>query len=361
MNCAFARKGLFVLLGVLACSSQEPTPLGPALADSGFVPDLPADDAGTSTDDGAVAVVLPAVLVYSNKLRVIPEPTDNGAALLAAVKAAKTSILVEMYLLTNTAFIDALIAQKRAGRVVKVVLNQQFPVPIDDNQATFAKLQGAGVSIVWAAPTFTYTHTKTVVIDAKQAWIMTMNVTQSSASSNREFLVVDDEPADVAEATAVLEADYAKTAFTAVSRLVASPLTARPKLLALVASATRSIEIEAEALSDYELVTALIAKQKSGGVSVRVIISSEAVTQSGTSAAVQRLKTGGVLVRSLADPTQHSKALVVDGIHAYAGSTNFTRNSMDNNRELGVLFDQSASVKVLEAAFATDYPKATPL
>ena len=69
--------------------------------------------------------------------------------------------------------------------------------------------QAAGVEVVWAPSRFTYTHEKAVIIDGTSAWIMTMNVTFSSPTANREYLALDTDPDDVAEAEAIFQADFA--------------------------------------------------------------------------------------------------------------------------------------------------------
>lgn len=241
------------LLSILACSSA-PSPITQppvdALVDAGLT-----DDAGLVEDElSDAAVASPSALSYAHNVRVIAQPTDNGAALLAAVKGATQSILVEMYLFTNTALGDALIARKQAGVNVKVVLNQQFPYPGNDNLTMYNKLKGAGVQVVWAPTGFTYTHTKTFVIDGKEAWITTMNATQTSARENREYLVVDREVQDVVEAATILEADFAGTNVADSPRLVTSPINARARLLGLIDSAQKSVDIEAEVLSDADVI-----------------------------------------------------------------------------------------------------------
>src|SRR5262245_57175466 len=53
------------------------------------------------------------------------QPSDNSAALINAIRSAKTSVHMTMYLLTSDDAIDALGDQKAAGVDVKVVLNQK--------------------------------------------------------------------------------------------------------------------------------------------------------------------------------------------------------------------------------------------
>ena len=50
-----------------------------------------------------------------------------------------------------------------------------------------------------------------------------------------------------------------------------------------------------------------------------------------------------------------SKALVVDGMRAYVGSENFTYQSLNQNRELGLIVTDAASVQTIASTIAADY------
>lgn len=352
------RFGLLALL-LLACSTAT---LQPASSSSSGEPEADAEVAadGAVGLDGALPDGGPPITPPSTGVRVVVEPTDNAAALLAAVRGAKTSVHVIMYLFTNDTFLNALVAQKNAGREVKVILNQNYPFPSDSNDAAYNQLKSAGVDVVWAPPGFTYSHSKGVLIDGKEAWIMTMNLTRTSPLDNREYLVVDSQPSDVAEAEAVFSADFGGQAFSLANRLVVSPLNARARLLALVRGARTTIDISAQALSDTELVTALIDQQKAG-VTVRAVVEGASATQPSMSAALGRLKRGNVVVKSMNGLDAHAKAVVVDGVTAYVGSINFTKTSMDENRELGVIFSEPASVGTVKSTIASDFAGGTLL
>src|ERR1700729_2736889 len=111
--------------------------------------DAAVTDDGGVTDDGSPATTTSAV-------QIIVEPSDNAQALVNALKGATTSIHMTMYLLSSDAVIDALIAQKKAGLDVRVVLNQNFPDSSSSNASVFTQLQNAGVGVVWAPSSFTY-------------------------------------------------------------------------------------------------------------------------------------------------------------------------------------------------------------
>ena len=327
----------------------------------------PGSDGGPiSQPDSGVLVVDGGAIAFTNDVTIIVEPGDNGAALLAAVKAAKKSIHVEMYLMTDNNFEAALATQKAAGHDVQVLLNQNFPPGQPNlNSTAFSYLSGKGVTVKYAPTAFTFTHAKTVVIDGTDAWIMTMNTTQSSASSNREFLVLDKDPADVSDAEKIFAADMVNQQILLVTKLVVSPqvdsaIDARTRMLAIINGATKTLDVMGEELSDTGIVNALVLRQKAG-IPVRVVVSGGSTPSPSQMAAVASLKAVGVPVKSLSKPDMHAKAIVADGVRAYVGSQNFTATSLNSNRELGVLIGNATEIAKVETSFAADFAAGTAL
>jgi cardiolipin synthase A/B len=350
----------------LACSSAGLKGAPPPGGSSG---DPPVDEDGNPVVvvdggrdpgkdlDGGVLPVTSAVTI-----QVIP--SDNGAALLAAIKGTTKSLHMTMYLLSDNEVINALGALKAAGKDVKVILNQEFPQSTASNAATYTKLQQLGVSVAWGPGGFNFTHAKTILIDGTKLIVMTMNLTFSSPTTNREFIATDTDPDDIAEAEAIFQADFANKASLATGKLLVSPrssvvLDARTRLVALIDTAKSTLDVAAETLSDDFIVDAIIAA-KLAGVQVRIVIDA----QTGSNAqqeAVAKLKQNGVPISSLGNPDMHAKAIVVDGRLAYVGSQNFTANSLNDNREIGIITDATTEVAKVQSTIAKDFAAASPL
>ena len=334
-NCLTVRRSsvLPFLALLLGCNSAElitPT----SQEDAG-------GDAFVANEDGGTSAV-----------KIIVEPSDNGAAITQAIVDAKTSVHMTMYLLSATGVVNALIAQKKAGRDVKVVLNQTFPDPSFDNNFEYTQLKNAGVSVVWAPAGFTFTHEKCVIIDGTTAWIMTMNLTASSPQ-NREFLAVDTDPSDVAEAETIFEGDFTGQSPVVSGKLVVAPVNAREKLTNLVNGAVTTLDIEGESFSDDALEPAVVAA-KARGVAVRIVLSDQ-TPSTAMGYAIAAFKKAGIPTVKLANPYIHSKALVADGTLAYVGSANFTANSLDSNRELGLVVETPSEVALVASTIDKDF------
>ena len=70
-----------------------------------------------------------------------------------------------------------------------------------------------------------------------------------------------------------------------------------------------------------------------------------------------RLTQGGVGVKLIRSPYIHAKLVLADGTRGWIGSENFSANSLDNNRELGILLRHPDILKTLAATFEQDWAK----
>ena len=305
----------------------------------------PQSDSGTTTQQ-------------STNVSIIVEPDGkSGAEVVSAINAAKTSVHMTMYMLSNSDVISALISRHKAGVDVKVLLDSSSQT---SNGSVYSQLKSAGVGVAWSSTQFTFTHEKCVLIDGKTAWIMTMNLTQSSPDANREYLAIDTTPADVTEAEAIFQGDFAGKPPASVSGpLVVAPINAVTSIVNLIASAKTTIDVEAEELSDYHTADALKAAL-GRGVKVRVVLSDATQTSSGQAAVAEVKGAGGKLV-TVSTPYIHAKTLVVDGATAYVGSENFSTGSLQYNRELGVIFSIASEVQKITATISSDFSKGTAL
>jgi len=336
----------------------DPSPSG---VDSGA--GIPAP--GPDSDGTGVGASRSRATEGSAKITIQVQPSDGGAAVEALIRGAKSSVHVMMYLLTNSRVIDALGDVHDAGKEVKVVLNKTFPPGGGDNTSAYRTLQQRGVSVVYAPETFAYSHAKAVIVDRDVALIMTMNLTQTSARNNREYIAADRDPADVAECEALFEADYAGTpeAAPAPGHLVVSPprrdanregIHPRDALVSFIDQAKASLDVEVQSLSDTAITRAIVAAH-GRSVAVRVVLSGAPGVTPGEAAAMTALKSAGVPVRTLVEPYMHAKAVVVDGRAAYVGSHNFTPTALTRNREIGVVAASTDEAQKVSRTIAADF------
>ena len=363
---AAAFLGLVLLTGSIAfvggaCSSAELVDNRIAQGGGDASPtgddDGGGDDAATSGDarvtkaDGGSTVGAPPP--STTAATVIVEPSDNATAILNAIKAAKKSVHMTMYLLSSTSMVSALIAQKNAGHEVKVILNQNFPDPGSSNQSVYNQLQSAGVAVTWAPSAFQFTHAKCVIIDATTAWVMTMNLTYSSPTDNREYLAIDTDSGDVSNLEGIFADDFANHSHVTTGNVLVAPLNASDRVNALINYATSTLDVEVEELSD-DGVTQSLANAQDRGVKVRIVLSDVAPTPAQQTS-IATLKQHHVSLVTLSKPYVHAKAIVADGKLAYVGSANFTTNSLKYNRELGLVLAAQPEVAKVGNTIAADF------
>ncbi len=316
---------------------------------------------GSSGDGGLASSSNVTILVYPNG--------HHASELIGAINGATTSVYMTMYEIDDTGVIDAIVAKKNAGLDVQVILDGSTTTKSNNTNA-YNAFNTAKIPVIWSSSSFTYTHEKTVMIDHKQAWIMTANAESSVPDSNREYLAIDNDLADVTEAEQIFTADHANTKITPSGNLVVADSNARPNLVALIGSAKTSLDIEDEEFSDNNSsgITDAVVAAAGRGVTVRLIVAGGSGTSTQTSA-LNSVKSAGASVfvsdvssgnGSSSDPYIHAKTILVDCASGtctsgFIGSENMTTGSLEYNRELGVILTDPTQLGVVSTALATDF------
>ena len=283
------------------------------------------------------------------------EPGDGRAPLLHELRAARQSIDLEVYIVTDDVILQELEDAQRRGVDVRVILEEQPFGGGGGQEEILARLKSAGIAVRWGNPVFRFTHIKMIVIDEAVAIIMNQNLTQSAFTTNREFGVVTNRADAVQAAAAIFAADWTTGVEPDPGPLVVSPTNARDQLLALVDGARVSLDLYAEVLRDPQMLDALAAAAERG-VRVRIIVSPSA----DFAAEVAALAASGVAIRLSSSLYIHAKLIVADGERAFVGSQNLSATSLDQNRELGIVVDDPVNLSRLTRTFAIDFRAASP-
>lgn len=292
----------------------------------------------------------------ATNVHLLVEPDDGKRRLTRPIRAATHSLDLTMYLLTDHTLIHDLEYAAANGVHVRVILE---PTPfgndvssISANQSAYDQLYAADIPVRWSSHRFLLTHQKTMIIDGATAYVLTMNWSRSAFSLNREFGVIDGNPADVREAEAIFDADWTGgTPILSDPNLFVSPVNSRARLLALLARAHRTVDVYAEEVQDPEMELALVAAAHRR---VRVRLISNA-GDSTNAPGIARLRAGGVHIHLLTSPYIHAKMVLVDGRWAFVGSENISTSSLDQNRELGVLVADPDALSRLASTFEQDW------
>lgn len=293
--------------------------------------------------------------------QLIIEPTAGEAPFLDAINGAKTSIDVEMYLITDHDVEQALIAAVKRGVVVKVILDQYPYGLVGDASAAYATLTSGGVSVEYAPSRFVFDHAKTMVIDKTTAFFGSANFTYDGLNANREYDVETTDPATVAAVQAVFDADWNGTMAGQQPRqqLLLSP-GSEPALVSLIQGAKKRVELEEEEAPDANLTSALEAAAKRG-IAVHLIEPETTSNTSGPGAyELAQLAASGIDVSLLKNPYVHAKLIIADDA-VEVGSENLSHNSLYDNREVGAIFNNPPFLSDAVTQFQSDWTLSDPV
>jgi phosphatidylserine/phosphatidylglycerophosphate/cardiolipin synthase-like enzyme len=339
MRSLIALIALIALAFLVACATTaDPAAVTPdGKADS---PDGDTPDFCNATDPRAMPI----------DVAVTPEARE--APYLTALAAAQHSIDLQVYLMGYGGILDELEAKAAAGVSVRVILDR---AKIDTNQKYFDLLTAAGAQVKWSDDAFVFQHSKFFIVDDEVAVISTGNYSKTySIERERNHVATDRDPADLADLRTMFDADWAGAGASLAmpcTRMLIAPINARERILALIASAEATLEIESMQFGD-PAVRAAVKARALAGVSVRVMIA-DANWISANTYAAQYLTEIGVPVKWM--PHVHTKVIVADGERAYLGSENLSTNSLDNNREVGLIVTDPSSIAPIATTFESDW------
>lgn len=332
--------GLFVLLAVVA-SKIFP---GPA--------DQPPERALLQDE----LRVLPHPVEPPGTLALVTEPDDRMQGVFRLIKGATRSIDLVMYEFDDPDIVNALGDAVTRGVAVRVMLNKGYGGKTDAKQAATMKLlEDRNVSATYAPDFFSLTHQKTMVVDGRKAFIMTFNFTKKYYATSRDFGILDTDPVDVSAIESTFNADWTGRTIASPngSGLIWSP-GAETGMLLIIAGATKTLDVYNEEMADDAITRALIAAEQRG-VRVRVAMSYATVYKP----AFNELSQGKVGLRTYAGSSKkkyiHAKMIIADGNYGFVGSQNFSRNSLEKNRELGIFVSDPAIIASLEKTFVGDW------
>jgi len=327
-----------------------------------------------------LALLLPAVALYGcgtqagtsaesltsvYNLTILPQ--SGYQPIYDFISGAKTSIDMTMYQLADPTAQAALKAAAQRGVTVRVLLDSdpEGGGGMKLNQAAYDDLNANGVEAKWAWPG-TLWHQKSITRDGDAAAVMTCNLYAPFYPIVRDYAVITHNTSTVSGMEDTFNNDWNNTNslptqgdVPAGSELIWSP-GAEPGLVELIDSARpgTTLYAEDEQLDSPPIEQALIAAVQRGvTVNLTMTYSSSYVSGFNTLAA------GGVHV-SLYQPNApiyiHSKAISVNNNTVYIGSSNFTTEMTDQNRNVGIITQDPTVVRGITSTMAGDFAGATP-
>ena len=147
----------------------------------------------------------------SHSLIVLPD--DTAQPILDALAAAKKSLQIRMFLFTDPALTKAVVAAKRRGVKVRVMLNPARRGGESENDDTKKKLAHEGIEVIDSSPAFDLTHQKSMVIDESIGFVESFNWETKDLTITRDYAVVTTHKIEVEEMVACFQADWDREEF----------------------------------------------------------------------------------------------------------------------------------------------------
>jgi cardiolipin synthase A/B len=294
----------------------------------------------------------------THSLIVLPE--DTAQPILDALSAARRSVQIRMFLFTDLGLTNAVIAAKRRGVKVRVMLNPARRGGECENDETNDKLLHAGIEVKDSNPAFQLTHQKSMVVDDEVGFVESFNWETRDLTVTRDYAVVTTHKTEVAEMVACFDADWARDEFTPSrhSELIWCPNNGRERIADFIDSAKHSLWVQNERYQDMVIIERLVRAVRRG---VRLHI----LTRPPHTLKKDKLVEGvgglrivhdvGAKVHSLKGLKLHAKMILADERRAIVGSINLSPGSFDGRRELAIETDAHHVVKRLYEAAQTDW------
>ena len=273
----------------------------------------------------------------SHKLIVLPD--DTAKPILDAINGAKKALNVRMFLFTDTTLLGAVIAAKRRGVNVRVMLNPARRSGETENEESRETLVAAGIDVRDSNPAFDLTHQKSMVIDNEIGFVESLNWEVKDLTETRDYAIVTTHGHEVAEMVACFNADWEHKEFTPHpdSLLIWCPNNGRQRIARFIDETRHSLWAQNERYQDTVIIERLVRAARRG-VRVRILAKRPRSLKPDKLiegvGGLRILQDVGVKVHTLKHLKLHAKMLLADSKRTIVGSINLAPGSFDARREL---------------------------
>jgi cardiolipin synthase len=297
---------------------------------------------------------------------IIVLPDDTAKPILDAIAQAKKSIRVKMFLFSDPALLEAVLAAQHRGVDVRVMLNPERRDGEKENADTRKKLTRGGVNVIDSNPDFDVTHEKSMVIDDTTAFVQSLNWETKNVTETRDYAIVTTHQHEVDEVAQCFDADWGRKKFDTGenSHLIWCVGNGRQRLGKLIDSSKHSLWLQNERYQDPTIIEHLV-RAHARGVKIQIMarpphkLKKEKLVE-GVSG-LRCLQDLGVKIRKLKHVKLHAKLILADDARAIIGSINLAPGSFDSRRELAIQVDDEHIIHRVKKTLENDWANSHPL
>lgn len=291
--------------------------------------------------------------------------------LLGSINQAKTSIDIAMYNLNLNEIANALTAAEKRGVQVRLVTDGSN----NDGEA-MRRIKSAGIPVVARADGAGLMHDKVVIIDGKEVWTGSLNLTWSGVNDDNNNLVMIDSEKIAADYEKEFEEMFTQSRYgsesssdTPYPQMIIGGVPVevyfapedhvQSRLLELVKDAKTSVDFLAMTLTQDALSNALISDAERG-IQVRGVFEEDnALADTGSDYTAMRQAGLDVLLDGNTG-LMHHKVMIIDREIVVFGSYNFTSSAEKRNDENLVIVADAHLASQFEEEFERIYAIAKP-
>lgn len=300
----------------------------------------------------------------SQSLIVLPD--DSAKPIIDAINRAKKSLRVKMFLFSDPALLKSVIAAKKRGVDVRIMLNPARRDGESENEASRKILRAQGVDVIDTNPAFSLTHEKSMVVDGKTAFVKSLNWKTKNLTSTRDYAVVTSRPEEVAEIIECFEADWHRKKFKPGkgSSLIWCTGNGRERIAQFIDEVNHTLFVQNERYQDAVIIEHLV-RAAMRGVKIHVMarppskLKKDKLTEAV--GGLRILQDVGIKIHKLKHLKLHGKMLLADGERAIIGSINLAPGSFDSRRELAIEVKSPDVVRALKKVAHHDWKHSHPL
>jgi phosphatidylserine/phosphatidylglycerophosphate/cardiolipin synthase-like enzyme len=275
-------------------------------------------------------------------LKLLIQPGAGVEPLVDGINKAKNRVEIMIFRFDRTEIETALANAVSRGVFVHALIAYTNRGGERNLRKLEMRLLAAGVTVARTADDLARYHSKFMIIDRRELYLLAFNFTYIDMEHSRSFGVVTTNDKLVQEAAKLFEADTKRQPYSpGLSNFVVSPLNARKQLSAFIKGAKKELLIYDPDLSDAAMIR-LLEERAEAGVSVKIL---GRLTRKSTKLQVHKLSTMRL----------HTRSIIRDDESAFVGSQSLREAELGTRREVGIIFRDQKIVNRLAKTFQDDW------
>jgi phosphatidylserine/phosphatidylglycerophosphate/cardiolipin synthase-like enzyme len=277
-------------------------------------------------------------------VKLIIQPGDGVAPVVRAILKAKKTVDIVIFRFDRPEVERALDEAVDRGVAVRALIAHTNKGGEKNLRKLELRLLEYGATVARTADDLARYHGKMMIIDSSAVHVYGFNYTRLDIEQSRSFGIVTRDPRIVREAAQLFEADALRQNYTPTHpRLVVSPENSRARLTAFIKGARRELLIYDAQVSD-NAIQKVLAERAKAGVRIRILGCLEKPNRD-------------IKVRAMATMRLHVRAIIRDGRTAFVGSQSLRKLELEGRREVGIIIQNTAIVRKIQAVFESDWQK----